>query len=475
MAKKTPKSKSYLLDTSVILDDTDNLEHLWQNGENSIFISDVVLSELNKKKELLSETGFFAREFFRLINNDNGKEIALHDFKSAATLEGDYIRLMYLKKKEREIPIYIVCRQHYRTKGLEHGLNDARIAEIAKDYHLILLTNDIALKIHSLSQGINAQSLYRDRVENPGEIDFWHTLNLHKDYDFSNLSKRKNFSELSDWSIIEVNEEDNTESSLYLTGKKRFGLKIEGRFEEQRLDEILEDTNPYIKPINLEQKLYYCMLIHPKNKITVATGSTGSGKTLIALQAGIHLVKKGVVDGIVYLRNTVTSNDKEAELGFRKGDEGQKLGYFMYPLYSAVNFTIEKMQKESLAKKIEYRGDVNSIEKQEATEYFLQKHNIEVIDIAHARGVTIARKFVIFDEAQNASSATIKLIGTRMGEESRIVFLGDWAQIDHPYLSKFRNGIVSMLQKAKQDNFIAGIQLKQTIRSEIAGWFQQNF
>jgi PhoH-like ATPase len=53
--------------------------------------------------------------------------------------------------------------------------------------------------------------------------------------------------------------------------------------------------------------------------------------------------------------------------------------------------------------------------------------------------------------------------------------LGDWAQIDHPYLSKFRNGIVSMLQKAKQDNFIAGIQLKQTIRSEIAGWFQQNF
>lgn len=228
MAKKTPKSKSYLLDTSVILDDTDNLEHLWQNGENSIFISDVVLSELNKKKELLSETGFFAREFFRLINNDNGKEIALHDFKNAATLEGDYIRLMYLKKKEREIPIYIICRQHYRTKGLEHGLNDARIAEIAKDFNLILLTNDIALKIHSLSQGINAQSLYRDRVENPGEIDFWHTLNLHKDYDFSNLSKRKNFSELSDWSIIEVNEEDNTESSLYLTGKKTLWAQNRG-------------------------------------------------------------------------------------------------------------------------------------------------------------------------------------------------------------------------------------------------------
>lgn len=64
MAKKTPKSKSYLLDTSVILDDTDNLEHLWQNGENSIFISDVVLSELNKKKRASQRDGILCERVF---------------------------------------------------------------------------------------------------------------------------------------------------------------------------------------------------------------------------------------------------------------------------------------------------------------------------------------------------------------------------------------------------------------------------
>ena len=95
--------------------------------------------------------------------------------------------------------------------------------------------------------------------------------------------------------------------------------------------------------------------------------------------------------------------------------------------------------------------------------------------IAHARGITIGKKFVIFDEAQNASNATIKLIGTRMGEESKIVFLGDWAQIDHPYLSKFRNGAVTLLKKALNSDFVAGIQLKQTIRSDIAKWFGDNF
>lgn len=98
-----------------------------------------------------------------------------------------------------------------------------------------------------------------------------------------------------------------------------------------------------------------------------------------------------MVDGIVYLRNTVTANDKEAELGFRKGDESQKLNYFMYPLFSVINFMITKMQKESLAKRIEYRGDANSIESKEATEYFITKHNIEVMDIAHARGLALLR------------------------------------------------------------------------------------
>ena len=62
-----------------------------------------------------------------------------------------------------------------------------------------------------------------------------------------------------------------------------------------------------------------------------------------------------------------------------------------------------------------------------------------------------------------------------MGEDSRIVFLGDPAQIDHPYLSKYRNGLVTLLNKAKNSDFLAGITLKQTIRSEIAAWFEDNF
>lgn len=462
-------NKSYLIDTSIILDDIENLIYLSQGGENRLFVCDVTLYELNKKKDLNTEAGFFAREFFRNLTT------AFNPQTMPTPLNEDKIHPMDFSYQNLLIPLLIIYRPSYKTKSLDYGLNDARITEIARDYQITLLTNDIALKVLALSSGITSQSLRRDQIENPNAIEFQTSFNIHKNAIKEDLEAKADFQTLSNWSLIEINEQDNTENSLYFTGKKYYGFKRDKQFEMINFDEKLEEDKLYIKPINLEQKFLYALLTHPNNKITICSGATGSGKTLIALQAGIFLYKKGVVDGIVYLRNTITANDKEAELGYRKGDENQKLHYFMYPLFSVINFMITKMQKESLAKRIEYAGDANSIESKEATEYFLRKHNIEVMDIAHARGVSIAKKFVIFDEAQNASNATIKLIGTRIAEDSRIVFLGDPAQIDHPYLSKFRNGLVSLLNKAKSDDFLAGIRLKQTIRSEIAGWFEDNF
>lgn len=467
-------SKSFLVDTSVILDDVENLFYLYQNGQNRLFVCDVTLDELDKKKDLNNQTGFFAREFFRNIISNSVLEKKLEISKVKA-LQDDKIHILYFLIQQIQIPLYIIHRPFYKTKHQDYGLNDARILEIAKDYQLFLLTNDISLKVYALSLGIITQSLLRDCVENLQELTFLHTFKAHKDRIKEELEANAGFQGLTNWSLLEILELDNTESSLYLTGKHHYAIKLNQTIELLDFDTRLEGDSLYIRPINLEQKFLYMLLTHPQNKISVCSGATGSGKTLIALQAGLYLLKKGLVNGIVYLRNTITANDKEAELGFRKGDENQKLHYFMYPLFSAINFMITKMQKESLAKRIEYKGEANSIDSKEATEYFIAKHNIEVMDIAHARGVSIAKKFVIFDEAQNASNATIKLIGTRMAEDSRIVFLGDPMQIDHPYLSKYRNGLVSLLKKAQNDNFISAVCLKTTIRSEIAAWFEDNF
>lgn len=457
-----------LLDTSIILDDTQNLVYLHQK-HYTLYLSDIVLEELDRKKDSKSESGFFAREFFRGITN------ALDTHEEPA-LEGDHISKIEFKSGELCVPLCVITRRRYKTAALEYGYNDACLREIARDYGLVLLTNDIALRVRSLTENIESHPLKRGQVLNPSELDFIHRTTLLRDLsDKAAFENSQAFKSLSQWHIVEITEADYTDSARYLTGRKYFGLKLRQRLEILDLDSIIKEQAPYIVPINIEQKLAYALLTHHQNDLSIITGSTGSGKTLMALQAGISLQKLGIVEGIIYMRNTVTANDREAELGFRKGDEIQKLHYFMYPLFSSVNFIIESLKGQSLAKRIEYRGESRGIDKEEATQLFLHKHRIQVMDIAHARGVSLHNKFVIFDEVQNASDATIKLIGTRLGEGSRLVFLGDYNQIDHPYLSRLRNGALSLLSRALEDDAIFGLQLRHTIRSKIARWFDKNF
>ncbi len=150
-----------------------------------------------------------------------------------------------------------------------------------------------------------------------------------------------------------------------------------------------------VKPTNLEQKFLLRMLAMPSAEIAVITGSTGSGKTLMALQEGLRRVKdkNDSIDGIVYLRNTVNANDKASELGFRKGDQNQKLGYFAYPLFGSINFLIDNAAIGKKSKNLEEvkSEKSNAITKEGATTKFMEDYNIEVMDIAHARGVTITK------------------------------------------------------------------------------------
>ena len=484
--------KCYLLDTSVILDDPANILRISENNKNLVAISSTVLAELNNKKDdMRSDAGFRAREFFRLADYEVGHTLTfeelpacLHETRKGPPDAGDcYYRLTLPFDADltadaeggTDVELLIIYREAFRVAKFysePKGLNDAKIAEIAADYNLKLVTNDISFKIAAEVQGIEAQSLKNASVERPDAIEFAHTVAYHDEPTIDTSVDYKNFEQFS--FIQEATSEGHNE--IYETGLQRYAIFYNGHLEwcdfDKRFGEYFDET--LIRPINLEQKFYYTILTHPQNHLTVVAGSTGSGKTLMALQAGLEMVKEGIVEGIVYARNTVTASDPQAELGFRKGDEHEKLSYFMYPLYSAINYTIEHQNKHSIEAQVEFTGNTNSTKRENATELFMAKYNIEVMDIAHMRGTTISRKFVIIDEAQNMTNATMKLIGTRMGDETRLVVMGDPHQIDHPFLSKRRNALVTLLNKAQHSDFLAGIQLRHTIRSEVANWFDKN-
>jgi PhoH-like ATPase len=442
--------KHFLIDTSVILDNPDNLYALYSGGENSLYITNVVLEELDRKKTERANIGFFARAFFRIFIGSAAKAASK---PKGEIKEGDHFYEFACDRggDKGKLKLIVIHRERYDA---QNDRNDLKILEIASSYNLKLITNDISLKIIALTRDVKTESFYEDTVSDYKTLEFFHKIGANN----PNASK-------TEWAQYEETDEN---------GRPHFYIDAGGRKEELFFDKLYENAALVVAPHNLEQKFMLSILTHPQNKVTAVSGSTGSGKTLMALQAGLMLCEQEIVDGIVYLRNTIEAVSSAERLGFRAGDEERKLSYFMYPLFSAINLIIEELRKKSLKNAIEYSGDVNTMESKAATKRFMEKNNIEMVDLAHARGVTISRKFVIFDEAQNASLADIKLLGTRLGKGSRIVFMGDLEQVDNPYLTQDRNGLVTLLKKAHTSDFIAGVVLRNTIRSDISRWFGQN-
>lgn len=497
--------KQYMLDTSAVIDDPYNVIRLNDHGENDIFINNVVYGEINNlKKSKDGEAGFQAREFFRIVKECPIKILTKSQYPKSIKHKklkknGDSIIEFTFTMDGTSIPLYSIIRNDFRAikqniVSMGNEINDLCISELAYDHKMNLITSDGGLYVYHQIAGGTCEFITNDSYKSASQQNFLyeiktppHALERKEDgtvkgnlIDLIGLDDRENeHTNFTQFKFIEMaKREENGEVVEYESGRVDFGIKYGNVIE---LIDFNKETGCMKDSIltfkNKEQAMYYYILTHPQNKITSCSGATGSGKTLLALAAGLELVKKGEIDGIVYTRNTVTSNDAQSEMGFRKGGEDTKLGFFMMPLYSAVNTIIEVLKddpKKSLNTHSKYSGDTDSFNKEDATEAFMKDNKIEVVDIAHLRGVTVSNKMVIIDEAQNLSSAGLKLTGTRSGENVRFLVLGDGGQIDHPFLSKNRNSLAKMLDIATRDDFVAGVQLRSTVRSDTAEWFDKN-
>lgn len=442
-------AKKYLLDTSVIIDNPEiNLTKLSENKKNKLFITETVLSELDKHKlSPKEEVRLSARIFARAIKDSKFKKSKIN------TLNGDKIFEVNLKFENVKIPVYVIVRDKYDI-DFNGSVNDSKIINVAEDYKLYCVTNDTYFKAIAMSKGIKADNLYWDKLNDPDSVEFMFET---KDQNFKTKK----------WNQVILKETEKNEIEEYETGKQKFFISDGKSLVEQDLEDF---DNYLVPPINLEQK-FYLKVLESDCKVVVTTGSTGSGKTLMALQAGMKLVKdkNSPINGIVYMRYTINAEDKFSALGYRKGDENTKLGYFNYPLYGAINFIAEQQIID-----FRYKEEAQTIKRNAITEELIEEYNIEITDIAHARGITIRNKYVIFDEVQNTPNQILKLIGTRVGKGSKIVFMGDYNQVDHPYLTKERNGLTTLMKLAEKEDFAAGVKLKHTVRSDIAEWFEEN-
>lgn len=452
------KDKVYVLDTNIILQNLQNIQNLSDNGSNIVVIPETVLLELEDKKKLTNELGFYSREFARFLASTKIKEI---------DLKANY---KVVKLYKDDIIIHIISKDKYDTQIEQHHIsesNDKRIietAEVAKEYYrgkkVIFLSIDIYARTFALFKNLKTQTLNDDKSEVP-DFEFVKSINLESIY----------FNRLNFQSIKELDPENKPENFSYCfdssDGNSMYGIVAGERVM------IVEDSdfNPlFVKPANLKQKFFVKAIIENVYNLLVIDAKAGSGKTLMSFVAAMRLIDKGAYDKIVYVRNSIESIDKGAEVGFLSGND-EKFRIYNMALADTMEFIAKKQIKKGTNAE-----NVESIRSK--TEELMAKYSITTLWPGEARGRTLSGAIVIMDEWQNSSEKTTQLILSRLDESCMAIVIGSNRQIDNLYLNKYNNGLTTLLKQTKHKhnelNMFA-IELEKAVRGKFAQFSERIF
>jgi PhoH-like ATPase len=205
-----------------------------------------------------------------------------------------------------------------------------------------------------------------------------------------------------------------------------------------------------IKPRNREQHFAFDALLDDRVKLVTLMGKAGTGKTLMAMAAGL---KRTVLDRefrrLVVARPTIPVGK---ELGFLPGSLEEKLNPWMQPIHDA----------------LELLSDLNMGHDSRRSNDLMRSGSIVVEALSYIRGRSIAHQYMVIDEAQNLTPLEVKTIITRVGQGSKVIFTGDPYQIDNPYVDSSSNGFNYIVSKFRAQPVAAHIELQKGERSELA-------
>jgi PhoH-like ATPase len=203
-----------------------------------------------------------------------------------------------------------------------------------------------------------------------------------------------------------------------------------------------------IKPRNVQQIMATELLLREDLPLVTMVGKAGTGKTLLALAAGLLQTEDLKTYNKLLVARPIVPVGKD--IGFLPGEKQEKLRPWMQPIYDNLEYLFNTKKP----------GEIDDI--------LAGMASIEVEALTYIRGRSIPDQFIIIDEAQNLTKHEVKTILTRVGERSKIVLMGDPGQIDHPYLDEYNNGLTYVVEKFKEQKVAGHIKLLKGERSGLA-------
>ncbi|MBI5918689.1 MAG: PhoH family protein [Nitrosomonadales bacterium] len=458
--RKATVTKLFVLDTNVLMHDPTSL---FRFEEHDVCVPMFVLEELDNKKKGMTEVARNARQASRYLDDlvrdaplhiENG--IPLDKLGNRAAAGRLFLQTQFIKY---ELP-----------PTLEHGKADNAILGVQKSLQeqqpqrsVILVSKDINMRIKARALGMEAQDYFNDKVLEDTDLLYTGVLPLPDDFWERHGKDMKSWQKDGHtWYEIK----GPLCATMYLNqfvfqenGTAPFHAKVVAQHEDTATLRTLTDYTHQKNAVwgitarNREQNFVLNLLMDPDIDFVTLLGQAGTGKTLLTLAAGLQLtLEKKLYSEIIITRVTVPVGE---DIGFLPGTEEEK----MTPWMGALEDNLDVLNKNEQTDAGEWgRGATRD----------LIRSRIKVKSLNFMRGRTFLTKFLILDEAQNLTPKQMKTLVTRAGPGTKVVCMGNIAQIDTPYLTEGSSGLTYVVDRFKGWGHSGHVTLMRGERSRLA-------
>ncbi len=425
--------KIFILDTNVLIHDPYSIYNF---RGNDIYLPIEVIEEIDKLKQK-PNTAIHARMASRVL-----EEIR----KKGNLSEGIELPDDIFFKVEKTADLSLL------PEGLKKEVIDNHIIAVVMgvkkrepERKVIFVTKDINLRIKADAVGVEVEDYSTDRVVYDDLDKGYMEIEVSKDvFDKFNKSGKIDLSELN----LEFSPTPNF-FFIFKCGQEETAGRVIGEKVKKFLNGDISAWGARAR--NQEQRFAMELLMDDNVKAVSLVGKAGTGKTLLAIAAGLEQVVERKKYSKLYIARPIIPMGKD--LGFLPGNEKDKLRPWMQPIFDNIEF-LSDVKGDKAGEKVITGLESMGLLKVEALTYI--------------RGRSMPNAFIVIDEAQNLTPLEIKTIITRVGENTKIVFTGDPYQIDSAYLDANTNGLTYMADKLKDEKIAGHITLVKGERSPLA-------
>ncbi len=430
--------KNFVLDTNVLLHDP---RSIYSFGDNTVVIPIYVIEELDQFKKDMSELGRNARQVARYLDAHR---------QEGTLAEGVPMPNLGLLK--------VAFVEHDLPKSMaDGGLMDNRILataiEVRKkdpEAQTVFITKDTNLRIRADALGLISQDFEPERVE-ISEL-------------YSGIAERLVSAEVINQlyrpgAEVDVPEIDQLVANQFVLFKDVANPShtAMGRYDLERkrvvpLNRQAKEGVWGVRARNMEQTFLIDLLLNDDIKLVTIVGKAGTGKTLMAIAAGLQKVTEEAMYQKLLVSRPIFPLGRD--IGYLPGSVEEKLNPWMQPIFDNVEFLLNLSRTDKKAGRGYHE--------------LMDLGIVEIEPLTYIRGRSIPNQFIIVDEAQNLTPHEVKTIVTRVGDNTKIVLTGDPYQIDNPYVDSTNNGLVHVVNRFKTEKIAGHITMSKGERSALA-------